>query len=167
MNIVLIGMPSSGKSTTGKILAEKLGKKYIDMDAEIERILGARIPDIFEEKGEEFFRNAETRLAKKLSRRKNTIISTGGGIIKNEYNIRVLSKNGIIVWLNRDMPLLQSSDYTPLSRTREALEKLYYERLPLYRQYADLTADANGSSEQTAENIIDLLDNTEKTGTIQ
>ena len=167
MNIVLIGMPSSGKSTTGKILAEKLGKKYIDMDAEIERILGARIPDIFEEKGEEFFRNAETRLAKKLSRRKNTIISTGGGIIKNEYNIRVLSKNGIIVWLNRDLPLLQSSDYTPLSRTREALEKLYYERLPLYRQYADLTADANGSSEQTAENIIDLLDNTEKTGTIR
>ena len=167
MNIVLIGMPSSGKSTTGKILAEKLGKKYIDMDAEIERILGAKIPDIFEEKGEEFFRNAETRLAKKLSRRKNTIISTGGGIIKNEYNIRVLSKNGIIVWLNRDMPLLQSSDYTPLSRTREAIEKLYYERLPLYRQYADLTADANGSSEQTAENIIDLLDNTEKTGTIR
>ena len=167
MNIVLIGMPSSGKSTTGKILAEKLGKKYIDMDAEIERILGAKIPDIFEEKGEEFFRNAETSLAKKLSRRKNTVISTGGGIIKNEYNIRVLSKNGIIVWLNRDMPLLQSSDYTPLSRTREAIEKLYYERLPLYRQYADLTADANGSSEQTAENIIDLLDNTEKTGTIQ
>ena len=158
-NIVLIGMPSSGKSSAGRLLAQQLGRPFIDMDAELEDRFGMDIPQIFSKLGENVFRNAENLLSAELSAQKNAIIATGGGVIKDSGNIMHLASNGVVIWLNRKLSLLTCSSNTPLSSTAEAMEKLYKERLPLYKKYADTETDANGSPQEAADAIKEVLRN--------
>lgn len=157
LNIVLIGMPTSGKTTVSGLLGERTGRKVVEMDDEIEKILGTSIRKCFEEKGEAYFRNLETQQAEKLGKVKNCIISCGGGVIKRPVNMKYLSENGIICWIRRDPGKLFPADTRPLSSNRMQLEKLYEERLPLYEKYSDYEIDNNGTLEDTVRQILEII----------
>lgn len=154
-NIVLIGMPSAGKTTIGKQLAQILHKDFIDVDEEIINISKKSIPEIFNEIHEEGFRQMETDIISNISARKNTIISTGGGVIKNKENIDFLSKNGIFVFIDRPLESLISNDPNrPLSNSVNDLKKIYHERIPLYKKYADITVENKNSIQECVNQII-------------
>lgn len=154
-NIVLIGMPSAGKTTIGKKLAQMLHKDFIDVDEEIINKSKKSIPEIFNEIHEEGFRKMETDIILNISARKNTIISTGGGAIKNKENIDSLSKNGIFVFINRPLESLISNDPNrPLSNNINNLKELYRERMPLYKKYADIIVDNNSSIQECVNQVI-------------
>ena len=143
-NLILIGFMGSGKSTVGKILAEKLEMKFLDTDLEIEKEQGRSVQDIFSEKGEEYFRKLENEISKKLSTENNTIISTGGGIILNKENIEYLKKDGVVFFLDVAKKTLYkrliSSKGRPLLEGDELWSKINNvlgERLERYRSSAD------------------------------
>ena len=100
-NIVLIGMPASGKSTIGKLLSKKINYEYYDVDKYLERKENVKISTLFSEKGEEYFRNLETKYLRELSQKNGIIISTGGGAVKREENMEILKEKGIVVFLSR------------------------------------------------------------------
>lgn len=131
-NVVLVGMPGCGKSTTGRIIAEKLGVEFIDTDEEIFKTTGLSPHSIIETKGENAFRDIESDVIKKLSAFQGCVISTGGGAILRKENISLLSENGRIYFLDRPLDELQISSDRPLSSTREDLEKRYNERYGIY-----------------------------------
>lgn len=155
MNLILIGMPSAGKTTIGKQLALKLNKNFIDLDEEIVASTKQSIPDIFASVQEQGFREIETKIAKTCAKYTNTVISCGGGIIKKKENMESLKQNGLCIFLNRDLTLLESADASrPLSSSKQAVTKLYEERLPLYISYSDFIIDNNGTIEETCNAII-------------
>lgn len=153
-SIVLIGMPTCGKTTLGKELAAATGRDFIDMDEELTKRFGMSIADCFLKYGEAYFRQKESELARELSAGGHKVISTGGGIIKNRENMRCLSAGGIVVWIQRDPGRLYASSDRPLSSDREALMKLYEERKELYRKYSDISIDNNGSVKEALHRII-------------
>ncbi len=136
-NIVLIGMPGCGKSTLGRLLAERMGRRFVDCDAEIERVAGKSIPDIFREEGEDAFRALETDVVATLGRESGLVIATGGGVVTRSRNIPHLSQNGRILFLDTPPDALPTTG-RPLS-TQKTPAVLYAERLPLYRAAADVT----------------------------
>lgn len=160
LNIVLIGMPGCGKSTIAKYLSSLLNKEILDLDIEIERQEKDQIKNIFAEKGEEYFRNLETKITRYFSRKHGLIISTGGGIVKNKANIEMLRQNGLIIFINRDLSLLEAlaSDKRPLARTKEDLEKLYKERHYLYLKSADIVVANNDKFIKCAYQIKEGFD---------
>ena len=157
-NIVLIGMPSSGKTTIGKILAKQVNKTFIDCDDELVKTANMSIPKIFELEQEEGFRLRESDVIRKVSKMNDAIISTGGGCVLRNENIRQLQKNGILIYINRDVDQLLSNDSNrPLSSSKEKVQLLYTQRLPLYQRYADLTIDNNQSIEECISQLIQKL----------
>lgn len=153
-NIVLIGMPSAGKTTIGKMLEERLGKQFVDVDDVIIEKAGMSIPEIFEKSGEEGFRAIETEVAIDLAKKNNLIIATGGGTIKHKVNMDYLRQNGITIFIDRDVDKLISSDPNrPLSKSKEALRQMHAERHPLYVKYAAYIAVNNSAIEETVEEI--------------
>lgn len=157
-NIVLIGMPGCGKSTIGALLSENLGRKLVDADAEIIRLAGKSIPEIFAEDGEEVFRDWETKALSELGKQSSLIIATGGGCITKERNYPLLHQNGNIFWLQREIDLLPT-DGRPLSLANK-LTDMYAKRKPLYEAFADFAIDNNGSSEDTVTTIEAHLEGT-------
>lgn len=157
-NIVLIGMPACGKTTIGKILSEKLGKTFIDTDDEIEKYANMNIPDIFKNKGEEHFRNIESKVIKEISINQGFVIATGGGAILKPENVDALKQNGMIFFIDRPLELLETTDNRPLSSNRELLEKRYNERYDKYISSADkiikATLDVNGNSNLIKEGFL-------------
>ncbi len=143
-NIVLIGMPSSGKSTVGKEIAKRLGRTFIDTDMLIEEKMGISISEIFGEMGEEKFRSIESEVIKEISEYTGVVIATGGGAILKEENISALSQNGRIYFLDRPLKLLLPTSDRPLTSTKEALLKKYNERYSIYERSADVKIDASG-----------------------
>ena len=158
-NIVLIGMPGSGKSTIGRQLADMTGRPFADCDAEIARAVGMPVPDYIERYGESAFRDVETRVLHELSRQSGTVIATGGGAVTRRVNMETLKRNGLIVLLDRPLDELPVTKDRPLSRGRAALERLWSEREPLYRQAADLVLPVTGTPADTAERLAELLHN--------
>lgn len=154
-NLILIGMPGSGKSTVGKILAEKLGKTFVDADAEIVSQAGICIPEIFEKHGEQGFRKIETEVLSEIGKRSGLVIATGGGCVTKQENYAKLHCNGTILWLQRDLEQLPV-DGRPLSKV-ENLVQMYQQREPLYKAFADLTVANVGTPEDTANSILKLL----------
>ena len=153
-NIVLIGMPSAGKTTIGKMLENRMQKEFIDLDDIIIEKAGKSIPEIFEESGEAGFRAIETEAAIEVSKLNNKIIATGGGTIKHKVNMDYLRQNGITIFIDRDVDKLISSDPNrPLSKSTDALEKMHAERLPLYQKYAAYVAVNNSDIESTVTEI--------------
>lgn len=153
-NIVLIGMPSAGKTTIGRMLAKRMNKEFIDLDDVIVEKAGMSIPEIFEQSGEEGFRAMETEVAIELSKRNNKIIATGGGTIKHKVNMDYLRQNGITIFIDRDVDKLISSDPNrPLSKSQEALQQMHEERLPLYQKYAAYIAVNNSDIDVTVKKI--------------
>ena len=155
-NILLIGMPGTGKTTVGTALADMLGRELFDTDEMIIARDGRTIPEIFADEGEEYFRDLESAAASELSQKTGVIISAGGGIITREENYYALAENSFIVFLNRDLTLLPIEG-RPLSQS-QPLERLYQARLPLYRSWCDAEVDMNGlTPEETAEKIMEVF----------
>lgn len=144
-NIVLIGMPASGKSALGRRLAAETGRKFCDLDEEIIKSSGKAIEKIFEEHGEEYFRKLERECCFQISKNTGCVISTGGGIVKNSLNIDALKQNGLIVFIDREPWRLEPGENRPLSKSTKDMEKLYNERIGLYRKYSEITVENNGS----------------------
>lgn len=154
-NIVLIGMPSAGKTTIGKMLEEKLGKEFFDLDDMIIAKAGKSIPEIFQESGEAGFRAIETEVAIEASKMNNKIIATGGGVVKHKVNMDFLRLNGITIFIDRDIDKLISSDPNrPLSNSKQALQQMYKERYPLYQKYAAYIAVNNANIDETVDDIV-------------
>ena len=154
-NIILIGMPSSGKSTIAAALGERLGRPVYEADALIVEEAGTDIPAIFAAHGEDYFRKLETQVLKKLGAMSGAIISTGGGCVTREENYEPLHQNGRMVWLLRDTDKLDKTG-RPIS-LRSDLNELYARREPMYARFADLKADNNGSIENTLAQILEAL----------
>ncbi len=154
-NIILIGMPGSGKSTIGKILAEKLDKSFVDADMEIVNKAGISIPEIFARQGESEFRKIETEVLSSLGKRSGLVIATGGGCVTKEENYPLLHCNGTIIWLQRD-PEQLPVDGRPLSKAGNLLQ-MYRQREPMYKSFSDLTVTNDGLPDETADKILSLL----------
>lgn len=157
-NIVLIGILGSGKSTLGKALARRLSMTFVDMDAVIEQEAQMKISQIFARCGEAHFREKETQLAQRLGKAEGLVISTGGGIILREENMKALKQNGVVVFLDRSPYAIIGKincDNRPLLKEHpERLFSLHRERLPLYRRYADLTCKNRGTFGQTLSRLL-------------
>lgn len=155
-NIVLIGMPTSGKTTLAGMLKERTGREVVEMDDEIAKKLGTTIKQCFAEKGEAYFRQIEMETAEQLQNRDGIIISCGGGVIKNENTMRALSANGIVIWIQRDLSSLFATDSRPLTGNEEYMKNLYQERKGLYQKYCDAVALNNGSLNDAVEEIVKI-----------
>ncbi len=151
-NIVLIGMPGSGKSTIGKLLAEETGKRFVDADTVIVSQAGKTIPEIFAKDGEAVFRALETDVLAQLGKQSGLIIATGGGCVTRPDNYSHLHQNSVIIWLQREISALPT-DGRPLSQSG-SLDVMYQHRKPLYAQFADIVIDNNGSPETTIAKIM-------------
>lgn len=151
-NIVLIGMAGCGKSTIGKALSEKLNKELMDTDSMVENAEEKPIPEIIENQGEDFFRCCENAAVNLAGREKSSIIATGGGVVTRPENYMPLKQNGIIVFINRDAEKLPTKN-RPLSQLH-GVKALYEKRMPLYRQFAHIEVDGNGTVEEVTNSII-------------
>ena len=154
-NLILIGMPGSGKSTVGRLLAEKLNRPYIEADEEIVRQAGMSIPEIFAREGEAGFRARETAILGELGKASGTVLSTGGGCVTREENYPLLQQNGTIILLTRDIDRL-AREGRPLSMGAD-LHAMAAVRGPMYRRFADLMADNDRTPEETVCSILEML----------
>ena len=157
-NIVLIGMPSSGKTAVGSRLAKLLGRGYEDMDGRLEERFGIAIAEYFARFSEAAFRAEEKKLAAELAQRSGLVIATGGGVVKDPENMRLFAENGIIVWLDRSADLLHGTPDRPLSPDDETIRRLYKERLPLYEKYADIRICADAGPSEVADLAAQALE---------
>ena len=152
-NIVLTGMPSSGKTTVGKYLAGITGKEFIDTDDEIVKKIGMDIPSYFAKYGEKAFRDVESEVIGEISKKNGLIISTGGGAILRKENVRCLKQNGRVYFLNRSLELLTPTSSRPLSSDIEALKKRFEERYELYLGSCDVEIKADGTIKEVGDII--------------
>ncbi len=150
-NIVLIGMPGSGKTTIGKILSSITGRELLETDAMIEEKAGKTIPEIFAEYGEGKFRELETSLIDYSGKQSGRIIVTGGGAVTTDKNYPLLKQNGRIYEIVRDISLLETEG-RPLSKGRD-LTAMYKTRKPMYDRFRDISVSNTGTPEATAEMI--------------
>lgn len=155
-NIVLIGMPGSGKTTVGRALAERLGKSFVDTDELITGEYGC-ISDIFAEKGEAFFRDIESVAVKRTALKNGLVIATGGGAVLRKENVRYLKHNGVLFFLDRPLGDIAPTDDRPLSRDFEALKKRYEERYDIYLSCCDEKINIDGSVESAVSRITEKL----------
>ena len=155
--VVLIGMPGCGKSTIGKLVSKELNLNFIDMDNYIEDMTSKTIPQLFEQ-GEDYFRDFETLACKELSEKSNTLISSGGGVVKRKENVEILKKESYIIFIDRPLEeLLNDIDISTrplLKEGREKLIKLYEERYELYKSAADEIV----INDKGLRNIIDIIE---------
>jgi shikimate kinase len=159
MNIYLIGMMGSGKSTVGKTLSEKMHKPFVDLDSEIEKAAGKSISEIFDIDGEEQFRKMETKQLKQYS---ESIVACGGGIVLKDENREFINENGIAILLlattGELTQRLSNSGNRPLladDNTEEALTKLWMERQIDYLETANFTIETDGENpEELTEKIL-------------
>ena len=158
-NIVLIGMPSCGKTSVGKALAKKLCLDFVDTDEMIESANKKTVTDIFSEGGESAFRDLESIAVREASLKTGRVIATGGGAILREVNLENLRKNGIIVFINRALENLITTTSRPLSSNKSELEKRFNERFTIYKNSCDIEVDGNDLLDKVAEKIIMRLEN--------
>ena len=137
LNVALIGMPSCGKTTIGRALADRLGKRFVDLDEEIVRAAGRSIPDLFAVEGEDGFRAREAEQTARFAREGRQVLSCGGGVVKRPENLRALRQNGVVLFIDRPLDALTVGGGRPLSTSAEALKTMEAQRRPLYLAAAD------------------------------
>lgn len=155
-NIVLVGMPGSGKSTVARKLAAILHKPIIDTDNLIEEKAEKSIPQIFKDSGEDYFRSLESEAACEAGKSLSSVIATGGGIIKRQENFDALRQNGFIVFLNRPIENLATKG-RPLSTDIQRLKEMFDERYPKYKEISDVEVFVDGSVDDTVNKIVNLF----------
>ena len=160
LNLILIGMPGSGKSTLGRMAAARLGRRFVDLDAEIEKRFGP-IPEIFARQGEAAFRDMEARAVREFAKESRLVIAAGGGAVLREENRIALRQNAAVCRLTRPVPLL-STEGRPLSAGAAALSAMEKAREPLYRETADYTVENAGEISAALEKVLEGFD--ENTG---
>lgn len=151
-NIILIGMPGSGKTTLGRLVAARLGREFVDCDEYIENTVGTAPAGLITARGEAAFRAVETEALAALSKRSGLVIATGGGAVTRTENYPLLHQNGVIICLERALDALATAG-RPLSNSG-GLAALYAARAPLYARFADFTVENNGTIDSAAESII-------------
>ncbi len=156
-NIVLCGMPSSGKTTVGKEIAKVFGKKFIDTDDVVVEKKKESISDIFEKYGEGEFRKEERLAIEELSKENGLVIATGGGAVLDENNVRALKRNGVILFLDRSLENLVATADRPLSSDTEKLKNLFEKRYDVYKSCADSVIPADGEIADVVEKIKGVL----------
>ncbi len=154
-NLILIGMPGCGKSTIGRIVAQKTGREFIDADTCLENRAGIPIPDFLRQYGEESFRRLETSVLAELGKQSGKILATGGGCVTKQENYSHLHQNGTILWLKRPLQQLPTEG-RPLSQATSA-EEMYQIRQPLYQAFCDYQFENCEIPETVADKIIHLL----------
>ena len=160
MNIIFVGFMTSGKSTLGRFLAKKLKWKHIDLDAVCQAKTTMKISEIFEKVGEKTFRQLETYYLKQVVKEDKVIISTGGGIVLNEENRKILKESGFVVWLktspekvlkysrrNNNRPLLKN-------KTLQDIEELLEKRLPFYQDSCHFSID---TTQLNLHQLVDII----------
>ena len=157
-NLILIGMPGCGKSTLGKLLAERLGRPFYDADAVLTAEFGCSIPEFFAREGEEAFRRAESAVLAELGKQSGCVIATGGGCVTRPENYALLHQNGRIIWLQRALEQLPREG-RPISQ-QTALTELYARRKDSYERFCDIVIENDRSPEQTVQGICQALQQT-------
>lgn len=160
-NISLIGFMGSGKTTVGRILAHKLGFLFIDLDRVIELEDGRKINDIFKIYGEDYFRELETKVIKKIYKNKNCVFACGGGAIKRKENMKIIRENSAVIYLNisprialkrlgdvKDRPLIEVED------REEVIKEMISKRNNLYHKYAHMIINNDDMDPKKASNEI-------------
>ena len=156
-NVVLCGMPSCGKTTIGRLLAEKTGREVIDTDQIVRRNAGVEIADIFRTQGEAAFRKMETDAIAFIAPEQGKIISVGGGAVMNPLNVHLLKMNGKVVFIDRPLELLVPTGDRPLSSDMDKLRTMYGVRRPVYLQAADAVVVNDGTPQECLEKISSVL----------
>lgn len=152
-NLVLIGMPGSGKTTVGTLLSDLLSLPLADTDAMVEAAAGRTIPELFASEGEPAFRDRETTAAREAAALNGAVIATGGGIILRPENMAALAQTGLIFFLDRPLSALLGEDHSgrPLVGShQDKLKTLYTQRISLYRKYAQYTIPNAGTAQEAA-----------------
>ena len=160
-NVSIIGMPGCGKSTVGAALAKRRDKKFVDLDAEIERRTGHNIPDIFAQEGEDAFRRYEADVLAEVAKGNSQVIACGGGVIKSPANTRALRQNGPVLWVRRPLEALATGG-RPLSKGGAALKQLEAERTPLYEAASTVVLENNGSLTAAVDKAVQLFEADER-----
>ncbi|MFH0942230.1 MAG: shikimate kinase [Chloroflexota bacterium] len=165
MNIVLIGMRGSGKTSVGRLLAARMGRRFIEMDEMITKKAGMSVSEIVARHGWPEFRKIESEVVRTVARLNNTVNATGGGVVSSEANVRALKKTGKLVWLRASLEtLLERTQHDPSRPSltgrppEEDMAATLKERLPVYQRAADFIVDTDAATpEAVAETIIRLL----------
>ena len=152
-NVVLIGMPGCGKSSIGRMLAEKLGRPFVDLDEEVVKASGRTPAEIIRAEGEKAFRDLETEQTLRAAKETGLVISCGGGTVLRPENVRALKQNGRLIWIRRALEQLPKKD-RPLSAD---LPTLYRQRLPVYRAAADAAVENDGTLQEAADRAARLF----------
>lgn len=158
LNISLIGMPSCGKTTISLELGKLLNKEVVDSDVLIEKEINMPISQFLNKDNENIFRDIESKVIDNISKQNNLIISTGGGVIKRKENIDYLRRNSIIIFIDRDLELLQTTSSRPLSNNKTDLQKLYNERYDIYVSSCDYIVKNNDELKSTIDEILGVYD---------
>ena len=153
-NIVLIGMPASGKTTVGKLISDRLSLELVDTDELIVKRAGMPITEIFEKHGEKYFRDLESEAVKEAAAKNGVVIATGGGAVLRAENVNALREGGKLFFIDRPPEKLVPTSSRPLSSDREAITKRYNERYSIYCAAADVRIDADDTPSSVAEKII-------------
>ena len=153
-NLVLTGMPGSGKTTIGKTAAAALGRTFVDLDDEIVRKAKCPIPQIFAEKGEKAFRDLESEVTREIGSRNGLVIATGGGCVLREENVRALRMNGRLLWIDRPLAQLVPTGDRPTANSIEKMRVLYAVRESIYRATADAIIPSDGNAEHVTAAVL-------------
>ncbi len=153
-NIILVGMPGSGKTTIGRLLAQKMGRIFVDTDDLIRKKCGCEISEIFEKNGEQYFRDIESEVIAEISKETSLVIATGGGAVLRQENADNLSQNGKLIFIDANINDLIATRDRPLSNTPEKLQKLYDTRFSIYRERCDIRVEISRNAEENSEKIL-------------
>ena len=158
-SIVLMGCKHCGKSTQGKLLAEKLGVNFFDTDEEITKREGKTPSEIITEKGEPAFRDIEASVCADLATKNNVIISTGGGAILRNENVVNLKHNGVVFFIDRELEKIRPTGDRPLSNSEDKLKAVYQYRYPIYKACADFIVENNKDINSVKDEILKIWEN--------